>query len=136
MLTLQRMVSTQAFRYALALIWVINGLFCKVLGLVPRHEQIVSVILGAEHAHVLTVCIGLAEVAMAIWILSGWRYRLCATLQITVIAGMNIIEFLSVPELLLWGRANAIFAIMLILLIHQSAFGPSVAPKKIPHHVQ
>lgn len=136
MLTLQRLVSTKTFRYALALIWLINGLFCKVLGLVPRHEQIVASILGSGHAHALTLAIGLSEVAMALWILSGWRYRLCAMLQIAVIAVMNVIEFLTVPELLLWGRANALFAAALILLIHLSAFGPSMSPKERLDHAQ
>lgn len=121
---LQRFVSSKPFRYLLALVWIMNGLFCKILGLVPRHEEIVGAILGTAHAHVLTSSIGVAELAMAVWILSGWRYRLCAIAQIVLIATMNIIEFFAVPELLLWGRGNVIFAAVLILLIHQSAFGP------------
>ncbi len=34
-------------------VWVVNGLFCKVLNLTPRHESIVARILGDAHAHVL-----------------------------------------------------------------------------------
>ncbi len=112
-----------SFRYVFAAIWVVNGLFCKVLGLVPRHERIVAVILGEHHAHLLTLLIGVSEIAMAAWVLSGWRYRQCAAAQIALILGMNVIEFSSVPHLLLWGRLNALFAAMLALLIYLNAFG-------------
>jgi len=33
-------------KYFIALIWLINGLFCKLLNFVPRHEEIVKRILG------------------------------------------------------------------------------------------
>lgn len=110
------------FKYLLAGIWVINGFFCKILGLVPRHERIVAAILGEEHSGMSTIAIGISELLMAAWILSGWRYRLCAEMQIAVIASMNVIEFITVPHLLLWGNANAFFALLLIGLISMSAF--------------
>jgi hypothetical protein len=117
-------IAHPGLRYAFAAIWLVNGLFCKVLGLVPRHERIVAVILGEEHAGSFTVAIGISEVVMAAWILSGWRYQQCAAAQIAVIVGMNIIEFAAVPHLLLWGRFNALFAVMLAVLIYANAFGP------------
>ena len=110
-------------RWALAAIWLVNGLFCKVLALVPRHEQIVAEVLGPIYASSLTTAIGFAEIAMAAWILSDWRYRLCAMLQITVILVMNAIEFVVAPHLLLWGRINALFALMLVVVIYVDAFG-------------
>lgn len=110
-------------RYLLSAIWLGNGLFCKVLGLVPRHEQIVARILGEAHAHPFTVAIGWSETLMALWILSGWRYRWCAAAQIAVIASMNLLEFLLVPDLLLWGRLNALFALLLVLFIYWTALG-------------
>lgn len=113
-------------RYLLAAIWLSNGLLCKVLGLVPRHEAIVAHILGDAHSHLLTVAIGWSEVGMAIWILSGWRYRWCAAAQIAVIAAMNLLEFVLVPDLLLWGRWNAMFALLLIVFIYWTAFSAHV----------
>ncbi len=109
-------------RFLFAAIWLVNGLYCKVLGLVPRHEQIVGAILGDAHAGPLTVAIGVAEMGMAAWIVTGWRYRLCAGVQIAVIGAMNVLEFLLVPHLLLWGRLNALFALGLMLLIYLHAF--------------
>lgn len=111
------------FCYVFAAIWLVNGLCCKVLGLVPRHERIVAAILGEAHAGAFTIAIGISEVLMSVWILSRWGYRQCAAAQIALIIGMNVIEFSAVPHLLLWGRFNALFAAMLALLIYVNAFG-------------
>jgi len=104
--------------FCIAAIWIINGLFCKVLDLVPRHEHIVAKILDTEHARVLTILIGCSEILMAIWIVSNIRSRLNAIVQMLIIAVMNILEFMLVPDLLLWGRVNIIFAFILILIIY------------------
>ena len=106
----------------ISIIWILNGLICKILNLVPRHQQIVSVILGIEDARMLTIAIGLSEVLMAVWILTGLYSKLNAIAQILIIALMNILEFLLVPELLLWGRFNIIFAFLLIVVIYINAF--------------
>jgi len=59
---------------------------------------------------------------MAIWILSGFKRRLCAITQIIVIGTMNTLEFILVPDLLLWGRLNSLFALLFILLIYFNEF--------------
>jgi len=104
--------------YFIAAVWMINGFFCKILNLVPRHETIVSRILHTSNARLLTVLIGLAEIGMAAWIISGVRRRLNVLSQILIIATMNALEFFMVPDLLLWGRVNAIFAFAFIILIY------------------
>ncbi len=108
--------------YFTSLVWFVNGLVCKVLNLVPRHEQIVSRILGNDHSRLLTVLIGLSEIVMAVWILSRFKERLCALTQIIVIGTMNTLEFILVPDLLLWGRLNSLFALLFILLIYLNEF--------------
>ena len=108
----------------IASVWIVNGLFCKVMNFVPRHQEIVSVILGYNHAQILTVLIGLSETAMGIWILSGIKARLNVITQIILIATMNTLEFILVPDLLLWGKLNALFAFMFILVIYFNAFYP------------
>ena len=94
----------------IATVWLVNGLAAKVLNLVPRHTAIVAAILGDAHARPLTVVIGLSEVALGAWILTGRRRRATAWLQITLVATMNVLETFLVPDLLLWGRANLLFA--------------------------
>ena len=116
------MTRHKLINYFIATVWVANGLFCKVLNLVPRHQQIVANILGDDYSQPLTILIGLSEIGMSIWILSGLWTRLNAATQILVIATMNVLEFVLVPHLLMWGKANAIFAFMFILLIYYNEF--------------
>lgn len=106
----------------IALIWFINGLLCKVLNLVPRHEQIISRILGDQYSYPFTKIIGLSEILMSIWIFSRIRSRSNAIIQIIVIATMNIIEFILAPDLLLWGRLNSFFAFTFIIIIYYNEF--------------
>jgi hypothetical protein len=106
----------------IALVWLANGLLCKLLMLVPRHAVIVARILGPEYATPLTRLIGLGEIGMAAWVLSGIKARWCATAQITLVLSMNTLEAILAPDLLLWGRANAIFAALFCLLIYGHTF--------------
>lgn len=108
--------------YCIAGIWLLNGLFCKVLDQVPRHQQIVARILGVEHPRMFTFLIGCSEIVMAIWIISFYKSRLNAIVQIIVIGLMNILEFILVPDLLLWGKFNALFAFLLIVVVYLNEF--------------
>ena len=119
---MQRKFVHKLLTFCIVIIWIINGLFCKVLNLVPRHQQIVAKILANEHARLLTVLIGFSEIFMAIWILSGIKSKLNAIAQIIIIAVMNTLEFILVPDLLLWGKANAIFAFILTGVIFCNEF--------------
>ncbi len=108
--------------YCIAAIWLANGLFCKVLNLVPRHQQIVAHILGDKYSRTLTVLIGLSEIAMSIWMLSKIKTTLNAIAQIIIIASMNTLEFFLAPGLLLWGKFNSVFAFLLIIAIYYNEF--------------
>ena len=108
--------------YCIATVWIANGLLCKVLNLVPRHEQIVARILGDDFSRPLTILIGLSEIIMAVWILSGYKTKLNAIAQILVVATMNTLEFILVPDLLLWGKLNSLFAFLFILVVYFNEF--------------
>jgi uncharacterized membrane protein YphA (DoxX/SURF4 family) len=108
--------------YLIALVWFVNGFFCKVLNLAPRHEQIVARILGNPHARLFTFLIGFAEIIMAIWIIARFKTKLNATLQIIVIVLMNSLEFIIAPNLLMWGKLNVIFAFIFVCLIYYNEF--------------
>ncbi len=108
--------------YLIAIVWLANGLFCKIFNLVPRHQEIVARILGDDYAFIFTKAIGLAEIVMAVWIFSKFSVRLNAITQITIIAVMNALEFFLASDLLLWGRWNALFALIFILVIYYNAF--------------
>lgn len=122
------MTISRLLNYFIAAVWLANGLFCKVLNLVPRHQEIVARIVGDGQAALLTKAIGFAEITMAVWVLSGYLARLNAIIQITVIATMNVLEFILVPDLLLWGRFNILFALLFMLLILYNQFFLSSKP--------
>lgn len=98
------------FTYLIALVWLANGLLCKLLMLVPRHAAIVARILGPAHAGILTRFIGLGEIGIGLWVISGVKPRWCAWTQIGLVLTMNSLEAILAPDLLLWGRVNALFA--------------------------
>lgn len=108
--------------YFIGTVWIVNGLFCKVLNLVPRHQEIVARILNVDQPRFLTLLIGLAEVGMAIWVLSNRWSRFNTIAQMIIIAIMNTLEFFLASDLLLWGKANAIFAFIFIFLIYFKEF--------------
>ena len=116
--------------YLIALVWFINGFFCKLLNLVPRHQLIVARISGSNYSGLFTKAIGVAEILMAIWIINGYKSRLNAITQIIVIAAMNMLEFILVPDLLLWGKMNLVFALILIGIIYYNEFVLTAKPLK------
>ena len=109
-------------RYLIAAVWLVNGLLCKVLLLVPRHAAIVGRILGPAHAGLLTRLIGVGEIGIALWVLNGRKPRWCALAQIILVLVMNALEFWLVPDLLLWGRGNLLFAILFSIVIYLHTF--------------
>ena len=122
---MQKRFAQDGLQYLIASIWIINGLYCKILNLVPRHQQIVERILITEHARAITIIIGLLETGMALWIVSSFKRKLNALTQIVVVITMNMLEFFLAPDLLLWGKTNAVFALMFVAIIFFSAFHSS-----------
>lgn len=112
----------RAFVLFFASVWIINGLVCKVLDLVPRHRAIVGRILGESHAQVLTPVIGGLEVLMGVWILTQWKWRWSAAAQITLVITMNVIEFMLAPDLLLFGIGNAFVALAYVSVVAHAGF--------------
>lgn len=110
--------------YCIAAVWIANGLFCKVLDFVPRHQEIVARITTVDRpsAAYLTILIGISEVIMAIWILSGYYSKLNAVVQIVIVATMNALEYWLAPDLLLWGKLNAFFAFLFVLVVYFNEF--------------
>ena len=88
-------------RVAVALVWLYNGLWCKLLQRCPDHVAIVSSSFGgATTGQAVLLTLGAVETAIAVWVLAGWRPRLAATVQTLLVAGMN-------AGGLLWGGAAA-----------------------------
>jgi len=107
---------------AIASVWLINGLFCKVLNFAPRHQQIVARILGEDISWLAIKTIGVLEIFMFVWIISKIGSRWCAITQIMIVATMNILEFFLVPDILLFGRINIVVSIIFISAVYINEF--------------
>jgi hypothetical protein len=112
------------FQWLFAAVWLVNGVWCKIMDGVPRHREIVARILGEEHSMLLTRMIGMGEVVMAAWILSGIRWKWTCAAQIAAVALMNVIEFILAPDLLLFGKINSLVALAYIILVAWAGFRP------------
>lgn len=109
--------------YGIAAVWLANGLFCKVLkSRTKTRTNCRENILGADHSRSLTVFIGLSEIVMAAWIILGYQRKLNAIAQIIVVVVMNTLEFILIPELLLWGKLNSFFACIFVLVVYFNEF--------------
>ncbi|AHJ97021.1 hypothetical protein Hsw_1426 [Hymenobacter swuensis DY53] len=104
---------------------------CKVLHLVPRHEAIVARMLGPAYASPLTKLIGLAEIGMALWVLSGRYLRLSVAVQIALVLTMNVLGFLLAPDLLLWHHYNLLFAGLFTLVLYYYGFRLTPRPSSL-----
>jgi uncharacterized membrane protein YphA (DoxX/SURF4 family) len=112
-------------RYGTAAVWLFHGLFSKVLGGIPRHQQIVARILGQDLARAATLFVGFVEILLGVWILSRRWPRLCAAAQTMILVSMNALELSFARDLLLapWPMvcANAVFLGMGWYLASQTA---------------
>jgi DoxX-like family len=106
----------------ISLVWLVNGLFCKILNLVPRHQKIVGQILGNFYELLLTRTIGILECLMFLWVILRIKSTFCAIFQILIILTMNCLEFTLVPDLLLFGRFNILVAIAFCYLIYWNEY--------------
>jgi hypothetical protein len=100
----------------LAGVWMINGLVAKLLGFVPRHEAIVARFFGEASAPILTRLIGLGEIAMALWIITGRKRLWCASTQCFLIVTMNVLELWRARDLLLFPVLMPVANALLLLL--------------------
>jgi hypothetical protein len=87
-----------------AAVWLVHGLYNKLLGGSARHLAIVQSVpgLAGPAGERMLTAIGIGEVAIALWVLSGWRPRLCAATQTVALLSMNVVELTYARPLLLW----------------------------------
>lgn len=86
-------------RTAIALVWIYQGFWCKLLGRAPCHRDIVEAVplIGPALASLALAAVGVLECVLAAWVLSGVRAREAAIAQTVVLVAMNTAG-------LWWGR--------------------------------
>ena len=78
-------------RMAVAAVWLYEGLWCKLLRGEPRQFEIVEAVprFGPRAGGTFLKVLGLAEVAMAAWVLSGLSPVACAMAQTLLLVTLN-----------------------------------------------
>jgi hypothetical protein len=78
-------------RISLAMVWIYQGLWLKLLGGTPRHRAILESVpyLSPAAAHTALALLGAAECVLGIWVLSARRPRAAAAAQTALLAVMN-----------------------------------------------
>ncbi len=86
-------------RGAVAAVWLYEGLWCKVLGRERRQMQVVEAVprLGPLFGRPFLFVLGVVEMAVAVWVLSGVAPGACAVAQTALLVALN-------TNGLLWAR--------------------------------
>ena len=86
-------------RVAVAVVWLYEGLWNKLLGGAARQVQVVSAVprLGPLFGSSFLKLLGAVEVLVAAWVLSGILPGFCAIAQVTLLVLLNV-------NGLLWAR--------------------------------
>ncbi len=94
----------RALAAVVASVWLYHGLVNKLLHAEPRHLAIVQSVPGfaGMTGEVVLALVGVAEVLIAVWVLSSVRPRMCAAVQTIALLAMNVTELTFAREHLLW----------------------------------
>ena len=86
-------------RFAVAAVWLYEGLWCKLLQGEPRQFQVVEAVprFGPRVGALFLKALGAVEVGLAAWVLSGIAPVPCAVTQTLVLVALN-------ANGLLWAR--------------------------------
>ena len=78
-------------RVAVALVWLYEGLWCKILGRMPHQQSIVESVpaLSGPFARFFLSSLGYLECAFAVWVLTGLGPWWAALAQTVILVAMN-----------------------------------------------
>jgi uncharacterized membrane protein YphA (DoxX/SURF4 family) len=105
-------------------VWIFHGLYSKILNGIPRHRAIVGRVLGDEWATPMTMAVGILEITLGLWALSGWRRRECALVQTLAIVTMNSLEIARARDLLLSAPGMLLLNATFLVLVWHWALAP------------
>jgi len=131
-------MTEKTVRPFVASVWLVHGLYNKLLGGSPRRLAIVQSVpgLGGAPGVGVLAAVGVFEVLLAVWILSGWARWRCATTQTVALLSMNVVELTFARHLLLWPAGllplNAVF--LAVAWIAAGARWPSRLRAKLRRH--
>jgi uncharacterized membrane protein YphA (DoxX/SURF4 family) len=86
-------------KISISAVWLYEGLWCKVLGRMRSQVEVVSAVpgFGSRYAAPFLVVLGVFEVVLGLWVLTGIAPGLCAIVQTALLITLNL-------NGLLWAR--------------------------------
>lgn len=93
------MPAIAVLRVAVAAVWIYEGLWSKLLGRAAHQVNVVENVplLGSRFGRLFLYGLGVVEVALGVWILTGVLPGACAVTQTVLLVGLN-------ANGLLWAR--------------------------------
>jgi uncharacterized membrane protein YphA (DoxX/SURF4 family) len=90
-------------RLAVALVWIYEGFWPKIMGRLPHQESVVESVplFGSTYARPFLLALGCTECALGFWLLSGWHIWWAALASTVLLVGMNTCG-------LLWARQHIV----------------------------
>ena len=78
-------------RAAVAAVWIYEGLWCKLLRGEPRELEVVKAVprYGERFGVPFLLALGAVEVALGVWVLTGFEPFLCALVQTVLLVSLN-----------------------------------------------
>jgi uncharacterized membrane protein YphA (DoxX/SURF4 family) len=78
-------------RASVAAVWLYEGLWCKLLGRVQSQVQVVTAVprLGPRFGLAFLRALGVVEVALAAWVMTGFAPGTCAIAQTALLVVLN-----------------------------------------------
>lgn len=118
-------------RVAVAAVWLYEGLWCKLLRGEPRELEVVKAVprYGPRFGALFLMALGVVEVALAGWVLSGAAPMLCAIAQTVLLVSLNANGWIWARELIHDPRGMLVknFAFLVLAWVAAS-LPPSVSP--------
>jgi DoxX-like family/Uncharacterized conserved protein (COG2071) len=109
-----------------AAVWLVHGLYNKLAGGSPRHLAIVQSVPGlhGRRGRSALTAVGVFEVGIALWVLSGWRPVPCAATETAALLAMNALELTFARHLLLWPAGLVPLNVVFLSLAWYAAGAP------------
>lgn len=78
-------------QWAVAAVWIYEGLWCKVLGRSPHEFAVIAAapMMGPQRGPLFLRALGVVECGLAAWVLSGWRPYDAALAQTVLLVALN-----------------------------------------------
>jgi len=124
------MTNSQLVRVPVALLWLYQGLWCKIAGFAPNQAAMVSSLkfFRPASSHYVLIGIGFVECVLAVWVLSGRRPVNAATTQVGLLVGMNGCGLLwgrnFIPDLMGMVIQNLVFVTLVVIATGEVSLGP------------